>query len=117
MNKLIAATLFVVACGSHSTPATEPAPVVAQPTASEPAAPPPLPAPPQSATKARPEFGSYGFDAKGMDSKVTPGDSFYKFANGGWLASTPIPADKSNYGMFTVLSDKSDERTKDIIIH
>jgi putative endopeptidase len=33
------------------------------------------------------------------------------------VKNTPIPADKSNYGMFTVLSDKSDDRTKEIILN
>jgi putative endopeptidase len=51
-----------------------------------------------------------------MDTSVKPGDSFYNFANGTWAKNTPIPADKSNYGMFSVLSDKSDERTKEIIL-
>src|SRR5262249_9065794 len=45
-----------------------------------------------------------------------PGDSFYNYANGTWAKKTPIPADKSNYGMFTVLADQSDARTKDIIL-
>ena len=51
-----------------------------------------------------------------MNAKTTPGMSFYQYANGGWLARTQIPADKSNYGMFTVLADRSDERTKQIIV-
>ena len=29
-----------------------------------------------------------------------PGDDFYGFANGTWAKTTPIPADKSNYGAF-----------------
>jgi len=52
-----------------------------------------------------------------MDAKVAPGASFYNFANGTWQATTKLPADKSNYGMFTVLSDRSDERTKEIILN
>src|SRR5688572_4346013 len=46
------------------------------------------------------ELGTYGFDAAGMDTSVRPGDNFYNFANGTWAKNTPIPADKSNYGMF-----------------
>ncbi len=74
----------------------------------------PTPATPMASRKA--EIGTWGFDAKGMNTKVTPGASFYEYANGTWLATTPIPADKSNYGMFTLLADKSDERTKQIIL-
>ena len=40
----------------------------------------------------------------GMDRSVAPGDDFYAFANGTWAKNTPIPADKSNYGMFTMLA-------------
>ena len=46
---------------------------------------------------------------------VRPGDDFYGFANGTWAKNTPIPADKSNYGMFTVLQDLCQQRVRDII--
>lgn len=63
----------------------------------------------------KPQIGDYGFDKAGMDSTVLPGDNFYSFANGTWAKNTPIPADKSNYGMFTALDDLSKERTKTLI--
>ena len=50
-----------------------------------------------------------------MDTSVLPGDNFYNHANGTWAKNTPIPADKSNYGMFTKLDDISRERTRLII--
>ena len=62
-----------------------------------------------------PQLGSFGFDAAGMDRSVDPGDSFYDFANGTWAKTTPIPADRSNYGMFTMLEDLSNERTREIL--
>ena len=61
------------------------------------------------------ELGDYGYDAAGMDAAVTPGDDFYEYANGAWAKNTAIPADKSNYGMFTVLSDLSQERVRAIL--
>ena len=63
----------------------------------------------------KPQYGTYGFDTAGMDRSVAPGDNFYQFANGTWAKNTAIPADKSNYGMFTVLEDLSRERTRQII--
>ncbi|MGH9857205.1 MAG: M13 family metallopeptidase, partial [Acidobacteriota bacterium] len=39
----------------------------------------------------------------------------YRFVNNGWLKSTEIPADKSNYGTFTMLFDQSLDRLKLII--
>src|SRR5690349_19692801 len=73
--------------------------------------------PPAPQKGGAPELGSWGFDLKGMNTKVLPGQSFYEYANGTWLSSTPIPEDKSNYGMFSVLADRSDERTKEIILN
>jgi len=62
-----------------------------------------------------PTFGSFGFDEKGMDRSVQPGDSFYTYTNGAWAKSTPIPADKSNYGSFDLLADLSRDRTHAIL--
>lgn len=59
-----------------------------------------------------PELGTFGFDAAGMDRSTTAGENFYAFANGEWAKRTEIPADKSNYGMFTKLDDLSKERVK-----
>ncbi|WP_443024982.1 M13 family metallopeptidase [Sphingomonas sp. Leaf4] len=63
----------------------------------------------------KPEIGSFGFDTAGMDTAVKPGDNFYKYANGTWEKITPIPADKSNYGMFTALDDLSKTRTRQLL--
>ncbi|NIJ18603.1 putative endopeptidase [Sphingomonas naasensis] len=67
------------------------------------------------ATAPRPQIGNYGFDEAGMDKSIAPGDDFYGFANGSWARSTPIPADKSNFGMFSVLDDLSKQRTQEIL--
>ena len=58
--------------------------------------------------------GSFGFDFAGMDRNVAPGDNFYAFANGTWARTTAIPADRSNYGMFTVLDDLSREYPEEL---
>ncbi|QIG81878.1 M13 family metallopeptidase [Stakelama tenebrarum] len=72
-------------------------------------------APVDPATAPGPQIGSFGFDIAGMDRSVAPGNDFYNYANGTWLANTEIPADKSNYGMFSVLADLSRERTQEIL--
>lgn len=74
-----------------------------------------VPAATVSAPAEKPQIGSYGFDTSGMDSSIKPGDDFYGYANGAWAKNTPIPADKSNYGMFTALDDLSQERTRAIL--
>ena len=50
-----------------------------------------------------------------MNRSVAPGDDFYEFANGIWAKNTPIPPDKSNYGMFTALQDVSQKRVRDLL--
>ncbi|WP_066648776.1 MULTISPECIES: M13 family metallopeptidase [Sphingomonas] len=72
-------------------------------------------APPAKATAAKPEIGSFGFDTAGMDPSVKPGDDFFRFAGGGWLTKTEIPADRAAYGMFNVLQDRSLAQTKAIL--
>ncbi|MBO9697917.1 MAG: M13 family peptidase [Sphingopyxis sp.] len=70
---------------------------------------------PAAGSAAKPEIGDFGFDLTGMDKSVQPGDDFYAFANGTWAKNTVIPADKSNYGMFTALADLSQKRTQEIL--
>ncbi|MBK9433524.1 MAG: M13 family metallopeptidase [Sphingomonadales bacterium] len=67
------------------------------------------------APAAKPELGNYGFDESGMDRSAEPGDNFYTYANGAWAKATEIPADKSNFGMFTKLDDLSKERVKGLL--
>jgi predicted metalloendopeptidase len=50
-----------------------------------------------------------------FDRSVRPQDDFYRFVNGKWLAATEIPADKSNYGMFSLLEDKSEASLREIV--
>ena len=66
----------------------------------------------EAPVKDGPQLGTFGFDTDGMDKSVAPGDDFYLYASGEWAKKTAIPADKSNYGMFTALDDLSKERVK-----
>ena len=69
----------------------------------------------QAAVATAPELGSFGVDLSHQDPTVRPGDDFFRFANGKWLDSFELPADRSNYGSFNVLGDRSDERVRAII--
>ncbi|MCO5222832.1 MAG: M13 family metallopeptidase [Thermomicrobiales bacterium] len=44
-----------------------------------------------------------GVELSGMDLSVPPGDDFYRYANGSWLAQTQIPDGMSSYGTFEQL--------------
>ncbi|MEO7735088.1 MAG: M13 family metallopeptidase [Kofleriaceae bacterium] len=109
-TRLLAMTLAALAgCGSSTPATTPPTPPAPEVSTVEPAPPAPPPARPKA------EIGAWGFDETGMDKSVAPGESFYRYANGSWLKTTQIPADKSNYGMFSVLADRSEERTKSLV--
>lgn len=56
-----------------------------------------------------------GFDPAELDDAVHPGDDFFAYVNGRWIAENEIPADRSRYGAFDILRDKSDEDVKAII--
>jgi len=58
---------------------------------------------------------NHGLDLAGMDRSVRPGDDFFGYANGEWLKKTEIPADRSRWGVFSVLAEKADKRTADLI--
>ncbi len=47
----------------------------------------------------------HGFDLANLDPTCKACDDFYRYANGGWLDSHPIPADKASYGHFNGLAD------------
>ncbi|MBU6165500.1 MAG: M13 family peptidase [Alphaproteobacteria bacterium] len=70
---------------------------------------------PALAADTRPQIGSFGFDVAGMDTSVKPGDDFMAYSAGKYLNGLEIPADKTNFGMFTKLRDLSQERTRIII--
>ncbi|WP_243316868.1 M13 family metallopeptidase [Geothrix paludis] len=48
-----------------------------------------------------------GVDPANLDTTVKPCDDFYRFANGGWLKSHSLPADKSRYGAMEELSERN----------
>ena len=50
-----------------------------------------------------------------LDKSVRPQDDFYRHINGGWLATTQIPADRSNYGTFTKLQEDAERDLHDIL--
>ncbi len=56
-----------------------------------------------------------GLDLAGIDRKVAPGDDFFLYANGEWLKTTEIPADRAAFGPAAVLTELTTERTGEII--
>jgi len=84
----------------------------ATPKAPEPPAAPAAPA--VAAVPAAPALTS-GLFLQNFDRTVRPQDDFYRFVNGTWLKNTEIPADKSNYGAFTLLADEAEKNLRVIV--
>jgi len=68
-----------------------------------------------AATDDAPAAPVSGISTEHMDKSIRPGDDFFMFMNGAWIAETEIPADKSSYGGFGILRDESTENVKAII--
>ena len=56
-----------------------------------------------------------GVDLQYVDNSVRPQDDFYRYVNGKWLKNYVMPADKSRFGSFNALRDKSEKDVKTII--
>ncbi len=51
----------------------------------------------------KPAFGSFGFDAGGMDTRIAAGDDFFGHVNGTWVKDTEISADRSGISNFSLI--------------
>src|SRR6187455_1814366 len=59
--------------------------------------------------------GAWGFDLDGMDSAADPGSSFYAYANGGWMVTHEIPADRVAWGSFNELAASTEEQLRGLL--
>jgi putative endopeptidase len=56
-----------------------------------------------------------GIDISAIDPAVRPQDDFWRFANGKWLAATPIPADRAAWNTFLALYETTQQQLRDVI--
>lgn len=68
-----------------------------------------------SATCMAQELGT-GIDRANMDLSAKPGENFFQYAGGGWMAANPLGAEHSRYGHFNKLSETNQERLREIIL-
>ena len=50
-----------------------------------------------------------------MDRSIKPGDDYYRYANGGWLRTSAIPAGRAGYDTHAILVEKTSQRVRDLI--
>jgi endothelin-converting enzyme/putative endopeptidase len=58
---------------------------------------------------------SPGINLADMDQKVKPTDDFYRYVNGSWLDKSEIPSDKTSYGSFAILFEKTEKDALNIL--
>lgn len=75
----------------------------------------PAPTAPIAATTEKAELGSFGVDLAARNEAVKPGDDFFMYASGTWYDNYSMPADKTRYGAFSALAERSEDRVKVII--
>ena len=61
------------------------------------------------------ELGSFGVDLTARNEAVKPGDDFFMYASGTWYDNYEMPADKTRYGAFSGLAERSEDDVKAII--
>src|SRR4051812_18490536 len=66
------------------------------------------------AQSARPQIGAWGLDLAAGDTAVEPGNDFYRYAEGKWLETSQIPPDRTSWGSFVELADRSERQVCEI---
>jgi putative endopeptidase len=56
-----------------------------------------------------------GIQTADMDKSVRPQDDLFQYANGTWLKNVPIPADRSSYGVDSLMVERSLLLQRDLI--
>ncbi|MGN6790600.1 MAG: M13 family metallopeptidase [Rhodanobacteraceae bacterium] len=56
-----------------------------------------------------------GINLSYIDKSVKPGDNFFDYANGAWLKTAEIPADRSSTGAFYDIFEITEKHTSDLI--
>src|SRR5215831_13565137 len=62
-----------------------------------------------------PQTQVHGVNAAYVDRTVRPGDEFFEYANGLWLKTVEIPADRTSIALDTALVEQTNKRTADLI--
>jgi len=56
-----------------------------------------------------------GIQSADIDKSVRPQDDLFQYANGTWLKNVPIPADRSSYGVDSLMAERSLLLQRDLI--
>jgi endothelin-converting enzyme/putative endopeptidase len=69
------------------------------------------PARPSAASR----YAPFGIDLAARDPAFKPGDDFFRYANNSWFTRNPIPADRTAWGVSSVLGEDVEAQVHDIV--
>jgi putative endopeptidase len=69
----------------------------------------------QAQPTAAPFFPPFGVDLTARDLTTAPGADFFQYANGAWLARTPIPPDKSSVSMGRLVAERTEAQLHEMM--
>lgn len=67
------------------------------------------------AVAAKAELGTFGVELSARNLDIKPGDDFFMYASGNWYDNYELPADKTRFGAFSKLAERSNDEVKAII--
>ena len=71
--------------------------------------------PSEDTIKKSAELGSFGIELDARDESVKPGDDFFKYAGGTWYKNFEMPSDKTRFGAFDKLAERSEAQIKALV--
>jgi putative endopeptidase len=101
----LAVASLIVAVSCSQQPAKTPA--------AAPASPPPAAITAPVAVQA--QIPPWGLDLANRDLSVRPGDNFFQYADGNWVKTHHIPADRTSWGSFGELDERSQQQVLAIV--
>ena len=63
----------------------------------------------------KPKFETWGFDMTAIDQGTKPGDDFFQYVNGAWVARTEIAADRTSAGVGVDLANQAELDVRTIV--
>jgi putative endopeptidase len=60
-------------------------------------------------------YGTWGVDLTTEDKSVAPGDNFFLYGEGGWLAKAVVPPDQTSTGSGRAVRDRTELELKTLI--